>query len=129
MIKSKEIAKALFSISQKEGDHKDLAKSFLNFAKEKNLTHLIPEVLHHLKIFSEKQKESETLNIKLSHEVGENSLLEIEKVMEASGAKRNIIIDKEIVGGFIAEYKGKILDATIKNQLTRLRAKIAGINS
>ena len=42
-------------------------------------------------------------------------------VQSKSGVSFDILLDKSLIGGFVAEYGGRLLDASVKTRLSRIR--------
>ena len=64
-----------------------------------------------------------TTSVKLSKEL-ENKILEKLKNIDKGEIKISNVIDPEIIGGFIINFKGLQYDASIKNQFKLLKSEI-----
>jgi len=123
---SQKLAKAILKIAQENpNDHHKIISGFVDFCKEKHLMYLIPSFLKYLQLEGKRIQEVQTLKILSADKLDENIL---KKIKELSGAKSptptEIIEDKEMITGFIAYYKNKIIDASFDNNLHLLKNKL-----
>ena len=123
MISSKNLADAIYSISlnQKQSDVV-VFDAILSYVKKYKLESLLPKAVMYLEDKVAKDLKWNTLSIKSGIAISEDIVRDIIKKIKAETAK-NIIKkeDKELIGGFVATYKGMIYDASISNQLQLLR--------
>lgn len=123
---AKKLAKTLYEIS-----HQDNTKeldNFFNFCDQKNLNYLLPNILKYYREILAKKSSQNTVLIKSTHQLDKKTLDAIKKKINATkDTKVEQKIDPETLGGFIAEYRNKVFDASLKNQLAKLKNKL--INS
>lgn len=123
MISSKNLADAIYEISlQSKQDNGVLIAVILDYIKEYKLESLLPEIIIYLEDKLNKKLKWNTLAIKSGIEISEEIKQKIKSRLDANDAENiTSTLDKNLIGGFTATYKGVIYDASIKNQLELLR--------
>lgn len=122
MIKSKQLARALFELG--EENTKDLEKKFFEFIDDKNLNAQIPSVLYHLEKIVSLDKTKKEIQIEVAHEIKEDTIKNIKQSLKAENLKENVVIKKELIGGFRAKYDGMIYDSSIMTGIKKLKEQI-----
>jgi len=122
MIKSKQLAKAIFELSEDKVENLDA--KFFDFIQKKNLLAQLPSVLYHLEKIIELDKEKKGIQIETAHEISHETTKNIKTFLKAEDLSEVIKIKKELIGGFRAKWDGKIYDASIKNGLKKLEEVI-----
>lgn len=126
MIGSKEIAYTMIA-SEKEGrvDSKILARNLVHYLQESKRIDLLPEILRIIDESAVKDEGYHTVSITTPHDAAQEDL---EKIISfISPETKNITklhVDKDLIGGFIAEHKGIIYDASIQKQIQLLKNKL-----
>lgn len=132
MISSKQIAKSVYKIIQ---DHQTNDQSGQQFSDEKivdalieyltenQLTNLLPKIIEHLERLEDENAQHNTLLLETADEIDEKIFEQILQKFN-NPAKTNHQKEPELIGGFVATYKGFIYDASIKNQIKLLRNKL-----
>jgi len=118
------LAKLLIELdSENPGKRKTLVKEFVGSLREQGLDY---QLLQILKIVEKKEQDDidkNTLYITLSEPIDVTDL--IKKVIGIEeDVKVNILINKNLKGGFIAQYDGKLYNGSISQQLQKIRDKI-----
>ncbi len=123
---ARNLAKSLLKLIQEDlGNQQKIIASFLDFCKEKKLTHLLPNILHYLKIEIKNDEDVKTLKIFTATELSDDIIKNIQKSCNSdTKSPAQIIQDKNIIAGFTAYYKNKIIDASLSNNLRLLKNKI-----
>ena len=122
MIKSKQLAKAIFELSQDKVEKLDA--KFFDFIQKRNLEAQLPSVLWHLEKIIELDKEKKGIQIETAHEISHETTKHIKTFLKAEDLSEVIKIKKELIGGFRAKWDGKIYDASFKNSLKKLEEVI-----
>ncbi len=122
MIKSKQLARAIFQLSEEKVDNWDA--KFFNFIQKKNLKAQLPSVLYHLEKIIELDKEKKGIQIETAHEIKQDTIKHIKTFLKAEDLPEVIKIKKELIAGFRAKWKGNIYDASIMTGLKKLEEKI-----
>lgn len=122
MIKSRQIAKALFELEASKTPQ--LAEKFAEFMKKTKLTAQIPAVLYHLEKINEIEKEKKGINIEVAHEIKPHTINEIKKFLKAEHTAETVKINKNIIAGFTAKFQGKFYDISIASGLKKLEESI-----
>lgn len=86
------------------------------------LLSLLPAILSDMKRLSHDTGNRETIRVESPFEVGKDALVRIRRVVGNDLAPTEVTINKELLAGFKARYKGKLYDGSaerIIKQLTR----------
>ena len=122
MIKSKQLAKALFELSEEEAG--DLDAKFFDFIEKRKLKAQMPSVLYHLEKIIELDREKKGIQIETAHEIKHETVKHIKTFLKAEELPEVIKIKKELIAGFRAKWNGKIYDASIMTGLKKLQESI-----
>lgn len=122
MIKSKQLARAIFELSS--SSTKDLSEKVTDFINKRNLKAQIPSVIYHLDKIIENSKEKHGIQIDIANEIKTETVNDIKTFLNAKDLKETVIIKRELIGGFRAKYRGVIYDASIATGLKRLKENI-----
>lgn len=121
-----QITTALVSLSQKHGDEKAV-NALTTFLKKSHLLPLMPAVLSFLKKKSEEEGKRDTLMITSATDLHEGVVDRISdlahKDLGTIPGPIILTVDKSLVGGFVAVYKGKVFDGSVETMLTSLLTK------
>ncbi len=129
MIKSKQLAQALFELSNEKVENLDA--KFFDFLEKRNLKAQMPSILYHLERITELDLEKRGVQIEVAHQISADTVNKIksflEKVSPGSGVSRKpevIKIRKELIGGFRGKFNGVIYDSSIMAGLKKLEELI-----
>lgn len=122
MIKSKQLAQALFQLSEEKVENLDA--KFFDFIEKRNLTAQLPSIVFHLEKIIELEKEKKGIQIETAHEISHETTKHIKTFLNAEDLPEVIKIKKDLIAGFRAKWNGKIYDASIKNSLKKLEEVI-----
>ena len=121
-----QVATALVSLSQKK-KKKKAVNALTTFLKKSHLLPLMPEVLRFLKKKSEEEGKRDMLMITSATNLHENIVDRISdlahKDLGTIPGSVSLTVDKSLVGGFVAVYKGKVFDGSVETMLTSLLTK------
>ncbi|MDQ5901636.1 MAG: synthase subunit delta [Patescibacteria group bacterium] len=125
MISSSLIVKALKENLKDSKDTESLVLGLISYLKKNNLLSLLPNVLRKLELEKQKEEKSKTINITTSHDFDEDVIEKIKGyISKEKGDKFKIVVDENLIGGFVVKGKNKILDASIKRNLEFLRESL-----
>ncbi|MBU4370120.1 F0F1 ATP synthase subunit delta [Patescibacteria group bacterium] len=121
------LAKALWQMIKENPDNKEkIISQFINFLKNKNIVYLFDSIIKYFKKEALESEEKQTLRIRAKNSFSKEIINKIKKVVKAD---KNVNVDfqkdKEIIGGFIAEYDNKIYDTSINYQLGQLKKQLS----
>jgi len=122
MIKSKQLAKALYELS--EENVANLDAKFLEFIERQNLKAQMPSVMYHLDKIIELDREKKGIVIETAHDIKEITAHHIKTFLGAEKLPEVFKIKKELIGGFRAKWNGTIYDASILTGLKKLKENI-----
>jgi len=124
MVSSDNIVKA---IKQNLRD-KDLdfsADKIINYLKQNNLLHLLPNIIRKLEVGIESDKKGNTVTLLTSHEFDKELIEKIKSfIQKEKGNVFDIKIDNSLIGGFVIKGNNKIYDASMKRNLGLLRESL-----
>lgn len=129
MIKSKQLAQALFELGEEKVENLDA--KFFDFLDKKNLKAQMPSILYHLERITKLNQEKNGIQIEVAHSVSKETIDKIKSFLDKNNStsgvskKTEIVkIKKELVGGFRAKYDGIIYDSSIMTSLKKLEESI-----
>ncbi len=121
-----QITSALVSLSEKHGSEK-ATDALTAFLKKSHLLPLMPAVLGFLKKKAEEEGKRDTLAITSATNLSENIVDRISDLAHRDlgtiPGSVSLMVDKSLVGGFVAVYKGKVFDGSVETMLTSLLTK------
>jgi F-type H+-transporting ATPase subunit delta len=124
MIKSLVENLLLLTKGKDEQEKQEIIKEFLNLLKEKNKLYLLPVILKELKKAEKKAKAELILAREFKQEFLGSLKKEIEKLL---GEKEiEVIIEPEIIGGFLAKDENYLVDGSIKGNLNKFKQRVYG---
>ena len=124
-----EMAKTLIEVDKKyPSKTKDIVQTFANFLKDNKAKYQLRSVIQSLEEEAIREEKNSSLRLILAEDLGSQKIIDkIKQFMNIPlGAKTKVTIDRNIKGGFIAYYQGSIFDASIKNQLIKLKNSLKG---
>ncbi len=120
------MSKAIVSlVSKNPHDTSRIADNVLAFIHRHGLDTQLPSILLALKRESVVHAHRETLSIQVSHPVSNTDVEHIQKFVGATApAHIQVSQDARLIGGFMAYWKDRKIDATILYSLERLRESL-----
>ncbi len=83
-------------------------------------------LIKYLSYLAAEQERRERLTIISSHQLSETAIKKIRHLTGADKrAKAEVIIDSELIGGFRAEYQGRLFDYSLVGRLKQLKEKLS----
>lgn len=121
-VSSRNLAKSLVKlIKERPQDAEIIMDEFMDFLGKNRLLGNADIILRHLENLKKNDTRDETLTITAAHEVSPELLQFIHsKLQVEKDAPTVTTLDKQSVGGITAEYRGKILDASLDTIINRL---------
>jgi F0F1-type ATP synthase delta subunit len=119
MTSSRTIARAVYELAQ-DSANKNIAENLAQYLDRNNLMPLLGSIVQHLEYMHRQANARTKLDIISAYTLPKDILQDIKKSLGAEHLG-NVQEDKDLLGGFIAEYNGVVYDASIKTQLTRLK--------
>ncbi len=127
MISSKEVANAIKKVLHRNPkEAEDLIQNLPVFASRFGLSALLPSISIKLENWLRQKSASDRLSIKLGQDNQLTPELEdlIRQKLKAADAKTDVSQAQELLAGFVAEYKGVVLDGGASGQLQKLGQQI-----
>lgn len=126
MISSKQLGQALYHlVTEKTHSIDVVADAFVEYVRTHKLESLVPRVLEYLEFSLRNDAKFNTLHIASGLPIDDAITSQITDLLRApAGTATQTRVDADLIGGFVASYGGFEYDASIKNQLKRLRAQL-----
>jgi len=126
MISSRHVAQSLFELLQEspKDKHSKIIKNFFGFIDHHRAQHLFSSIFRHFEQVTKIEEHTNTLFVKSAYELPKDVCLQIAKHTHAEESPFQQSTDPDLIGGFIAEYKGKRFDASLRYQLQSLRENL-----
>jgi len=97
----------------------------LLYLKENHLLHLLPNILEKLEQEKVKEEKKSTIEIFTSHDFDAEVIEKIKGRIETEkGDKFKVVVEQNLIGGFVIKGKNRILDASIKKNMEFLRESL-----
>ena len=122
MIKSKQLARSLYEMS--EENVQNLDAKFFDFIEKRNLKAQLPSILYHLEKIAKLDREKKSIQIEVAHELKGDTIRQIKAYLKAENLPEVIKNKKELIGGFRAKWNGIIYDSSISTSLKKLKETI-----
>jgi F0F1-type ATP synthase delta subunit len=124
MVNSKQLAKALIEMVLSDKVSFDVVlDNFEKYLKKNHLTRLLPNIIKSIEGEIERYEKENSLQIISPHQLGKESITKIEEFVEKTAKSKTYLEEDEtLIGGFVAKYKGKVYDGSVKNHLKQLKA-------
>lgn len=101
--------------------HKNLkVEDTVEILRTYNLLSLLPEIKESVKQMTERQGEENSISIETPFSLGAEALSKIQHMIGGSQAPVRVIINKNILAGFKARYKGKLYDGSAERIIQEL---------
>jgi F0F1-type ATP synthase delta subunit len=123
MFSSKLIAKTLYSMVADDGRSADtVAGNLWAFLKRHHMLALAPRVVGYIEFEHRRRMKDARLGIFAAFPLGGDLEREIKKFVNVpQDTAVEVAVDKALIGGFTARWKGQVYDTSIKTRLARLR--------
>ncbi|MFH1193468.1 MAG: F0F1 ATP synthase subunit delta [bacterium] len=116
----KTYAESLYQLLEENPDAKEAISNFLNFLKKKSVLHRAEKIIREFeKIYNQKNGIA-ILKIKSVNELDTKVVQEIAQALNLKKYELQTETDKNLLGGFVAEYGDNLIDASLKNNLNKL---------
>ncbi|MFZ2151661.1 MAG: F0F1 ATP synthase subunit delta [Minisyncoccia bacterium] len=123
---ARHITEALTVVSDAHGEKKAVS-ALTSFLTRSHLTHLLPAIVLLLKKKAVEEGKQDTISITSATTLSEKVIDRISDLAHKNvgtiPASVNMVVDKSLVGGFVAVYKGKVFDGSVKTMLSSLITK------
>ncbi len=125
MINSRQIALAVYKIAreEKKSNPENITNILLDFLVKNKLINLLPQIVYHLDSLAKKEVDFNTLNIETAEILDHDLLSKIYQKFHLPEMKKTNQ-NKDLLGGFVATYRGVVYDASLKNRIRLLRNKL-----
>ena len=124
MADSKILAQTLINLSQNKDAEKSI-KAFFEYLEKKSFLGLLPQIKGHIQRQSKALSQIQTLTIVSKHTLSKSEISEIISLVDADvDVDVELVLDKNIIGGFSATYNGNIYDGSLQNQIDQLHGQL-----
>jgi F0F1-type ATP synthase delta subunit len=100
------------SIAETILKHSLSVKDVVETLETYHLVSLLPNILSHIQQIENKEHARDTLLIESPFPLGEKALARIKRLAENDLAEHEVIINKDLLAGFKARYRGKLYDGS-----------------
>jgi F0F1-type ATP synthase delta subunit len=125
MNNSKNIAQALISLANEGIDAEKIANDFQIYLEHHKLQAQLPEIVRQMEKIDSAAKKFEEVSIETAHPTSQELL---EKIRDHIHAPKDVAITNNIntnlIGGFIAKYRGVEYDTSLKTTLRKLQESL-----
>lgn len=101
---------------KKEVSAEDVVSTLASY----NLLSLLPNILETVKKLKSDQGAQDTIHVESPFEVSEEALARIKRIVGNDMAETSVTINKNILAGFKARYKGKLYDGSAERIIKNL---------
>jgi F0F1-type ATP synthase delta subunit len=123
MLTTQELTQTLLQL------HKDFPKEakkvnqvFLKFLSQRNLMYKTSSILRSLESLKKQEEENKTLFLKVGKKIDDKTIQEILSQFKLpQKAKLEIILNKNLKGGFVINFQGKIYEGSLQHQINELK--------
>jgi F0F1-type ATP synthase delta subunit len=119
MISSRAIAQATYELAQ-DSSNKKVAEHLVIYLERNNLLPLLGSIVEHLERITAEAGAQAELDIVSAHKLSDATVKEIKKSLGAEQLG-SVTENKQLIGGFVAEYNGVVYDASVATQLNKLK--------
>jgi len=103
-------------------DIKKTTNEFVKFLEDKGLVGLLPQIVKFLEYYNKEQQKQDELLIRSQRELDAKT---VEQIRDYIGAGKEVAMqtkqDATLKGGFVAQYKNVIYDASVTSQLQAVK--------
>jgi F0F1-type ATP synthase delta subunit len=118
MSEARTIANALLILLEEGIDQEKLIEETLLWLRSARKEKMLPSIILELERLESSNRKHNTLYIETPYDFTEKFLEEIS--MKLTGEKttpREVVVNSDLIGGFLAKYKGVKIDGSLKRQL------------
>lgn len=125
MYNSKHIASAILSEINEGTPMEVIEKNLLRYLKDLKIESELKEIVRHLEHLLMEKKKWEEVTIETAHPTSKKLLEEIRSSINAPAtADIEPKINEDLIGGFVATYKGTRFDTSLKTKLNKLEEEL-----
>jgi len=117
-------AETLYKLLEEGKDMDSVIFTFLNFLKQKSKLDRIEKIIKQFEKIYNSENNIAGLKIRSAHELDTKIVQRIAKSLNLEKYELQTEIDKELIGGFVAQYNDNLIDASIKNNLNKLHNQL-----
>ena len=119
------IARTLFREIKKTEKPEQFLGAFLALMKEKKKDYMLPSILYFFNALTVKDSDLHSLRLTFGNDPTKKTISSVQKYIDVSkDVPVTIKTDNQIIGGFIAEYKGTIYDGSVFGYIKKLKKKL-----
>lgn len=125
MISSKQISKAVISLTNSNDNSEEVLSKLLKFVKKYRLENSLPQILSNIKKEADKEKRNKTLFVETSHDISKDVLSKISNYVSVpENTTVSVSKNESLLGGFRAYFKDRKIDGSVDNALKRLATRL-----
>ena len=120
---ARSLAKELFKQRDSFENLDALVHEFVLYIEKKNMQHLLPGILKQLEILAKKDREENSFKLTFAKEPTVETVENVKSYLKNTEPPE-VLIDEKILGGFISEHKGRVVDASSVAYLKSLKQEL-----
>ncbi|PIR87637.1 MAG: hypothetical protein COU10_03655 [Candidatus Harrisonbacteria bacterium CG10_big_fil_rev_8_21_14_0_10_45_28] len=124
MINAKQLARALQSMAKNEKSAEHVLDRFFSFVENYNLQGLLPNVLSELERVKKEDYKESALQVQSAHVLSSHDEKNIRGITGAQDAPLDFRLEKELLGGFRAKYKGVEYEGSFSRTVNKLEKEL-----
>ncbi|MFA5133639.1 MAG: ATP synthase F1 subunit delta [Patescibacteria group bacterium] len=117
-------AEALYEILETSHNMESAISDFLTFLKKKARLHRIEKIIKEFEKIYNAKNGIASLKIKSAHKLDTKVVHEIAGALGIKDYELQSEVDKDLLGGFVAQYGDNLIDASFKNNLNKLHQQL-----
>ena len=117
-------AQALYALLMDADDLDSIISGFLTTLKSKSLIHRVDHIIKEFEKIYNKKNNIVNLKIKSAYNLEDDLVIKITKALGIEKYEMETEIDKDLIGGFVAQYDDNLIDMSLKNNLNKLHNQL-----
>jgi len=117
-------AQALYALLMDADDLDSIISGFLTTLKSKSLIHRVDHIIKEFEKIYNKKNDIANLKIKSAYHLDKDLITKIANALGIKEYELETEIDKDLIGGFVAQYDDNLIDSSLKNNLNKLHNQL-----
>lgn len=128
MVTSRQLARTLWELAHENPKNvKKITDNFVSFLQENNLQALAPQIVRHLEREQQNDSSKQSFSITSAYKLSGTMLNKVLKSFDsAEGVEVIKEVDESLIAGITVKHNGMLYDTSMKTQLAKLQAALAG---
>jgi F0F1-type ATP synthase delta subunit len=127
MLDTSILAEYIYTTVQNSSERERDIATILEVLKQRKLTYVLPSLLKHIELLHKRSIAWAQPQITFATEPTKESIDRIKAYIDAPKGDVKIIVEKDLIGGFYAQYKGTIYDGSVRTYLDTIQKTLQTI--